>query len=68
MSGNEKTQKKTKFLWCNKCQKVVEHRINGMFNYTCTRCGEETDRTPLPEFNDRNHTLLWYRNLHNEEV
>ena len=55
------------YAWCNNCKDVVDHEFNGIYNYKCKKCGIETSRAPSPEFNDKNATLLWYRNLHKED-
>ena len=55
------------YAWCNNCKDVVDHEFNGIYDYKCKKCGIETSRAPSPEFNDKNATLLWYRNLHKED-
>jgi len=55
------------FTWCDKCKDTLLHDWDGIYNYRCKKCGLETDRTPSPDFNDTNYTLLWYRNLHNKK-
>jgi len=55
------------YTWCDNCKDTTDHEWNGYYHYKCKKCGIETDREPAPEFNDRNTTSLWYRNLHNKE-
>ena len=64
MTENKTSLKKRSIIsYCKICNTYTEQEVTGAYKYKCLKCNAIINKEPTPEFNLKNYTMLYYRNM-----